>query len=156
MHLLMDQWLPTGRTLGAFLARMRYFAAGFLGSKLVNPTRPPRTVREMRRSLEAYRSMREGKDQTKLARETIVHQHALAFWDILLKDEPVRTAALAPVLKADWDLIYDVSRALGYCLGQRLYELYDEGQLAASDLKRYVFEQDSPFYLLGMRLRTIS
>jgi hypothetical protein len=152
-HLLMNQWLPTGRGLQSFLARLHYFASGFLGSKIVNPTRPARSAREAARFLESYRKMPDGKDKGKLAREAKVNEWVLAFLHILHRDEPVSRGAMAPILRADAELIFDVSRTVGYSLGQRLYELYDAGQLSASDLKRYVFEQDDPFYLLGARLR---
>ena len=152
-HLLMDVWLPTGRGLGAFLSRVHYFAGGFLGSKLLNPTRPAPTAHEMRRYIDAYERMKEGKDKGKLSREARVYEGALAFLRLLKCDEPVERRALSPILKADWNLVYEVSRAVGYSLAQRLYELYNAGDLSALDLRRYVFEQANAFYLLGVHFR---
>lgn len=153
LHLLMDQWLPTARGLAAFLSRTHHFASGFLASKLVNPTRPGRTPQEFRRFLEDYKAMPDGKVKVKLSHEATASEHALHFLEVLKSDLPVSRADLGPVLRADWELLFDVSRFVGYCLGQKLHELHDAGQLAASDLKRYVFDQDDPFYLLGWRIR---
>ena len=152
-HLLMDVWLPTGRGLSAFLGRVHYFAGGFLGSKLMNPTRPAPTAQGMRHYIDSYERMKDGKDKGKLSREARVYESALAFLALFKKDVPIEKASLAPILKADWNLLYDVSRAVGYCLAQRLYELYNVGDLSAMDLRRYVFEQANPFYLLGIHFR---
>lgn len=155
LHLLMDQWLPTARGLAAFLSRAHYFASGFLGSKLVNPTRPGRTPQDFRRFLEDFRAMPDGKVKVKLSHEAKAAEQALHFLDLLKSDRPVRRGDLASVLRTDFELLFDVSRFVGYSLGEKLHELHDAGQLAASDLKRYVFDQDDPFYLLGWRIRVV-
>lgn len=152
-HLMMDVWLPTGRDLEAFLGRVHYFAGGFLASKMVNPTRPAPTAAEMRKYLSGYAAMPEGKDKGKMSREATVFRWALDFIEMLVRDDPVQRKGLAGLLSADWTLIYDLSRCMGYNFANRLYVLYNDGHLSGADLKRYTFEQSDPFYLLGARLR---
>lgn len=152
-HLLMDVWLPTGKDLEAFLGRIHYFAGGFLGSKIVNQTRPAPTAADMNGYLARYAAVPPGKDRTKMSREAGVYEAALRLIEFLVKDQQVARGDIAEVLASDWDFLYDVSRCIGYNFANRLYALYDEGHLAATDLKRYAFEQNSPFYLLGARLR---
>jgi hypothetical protein len=107
----------------------------------------------MKSYLARYAAVPPGKDKVKMSREAVVYEAALRLIEFLIRDQPITREEIAKVLASDWTLLYDVSRCIGYNFANRLYLLYNDGHLAGTDLKRYAFEQNSPFYLLGARLR---
>lgn len=147
VHYLMGVSMPLGGDLEAFEKRLHYFASGYIGSKLINPSRHTPSLRDMRKRLRLPLKMMTEKDKRKLRNERTAYRGVIKFFMLL---DTVRTGdvtGMAPLLTADEQTAFALSRRAGYILGEALYRGYDNEKLSGEDLKRYVFEQQSPFFL---------
>ncbi len=150
MHYLMDKDMPVESNRKAFMERVHYFASGYTASKLVNPTRTTRSPRDMASLVRRHPGIARVKEKKKLERQVRVFENSLAFFHLLASRHAWRPEDIDPVLAADTETLYSVSRQVGYWLGDRLYKGYDGGRISGAELRRYAFQQMDPFYLLDL------
>lgn len=148
MHYLMDRDIPVEATHRAFMERVHYFASGYTASKLVNPTRTTPSPGDMAALVRRHPRIVSRKERKKLERQVRVFENVLAFLHLLGSRDAWRPEDVGPVLAADLETLYSVSRQVGYWLGDRLYRAYDAGRISGAELRRYAFQQTDPFYLL--------
>ena len=86
----------------------------------------------------------------KLETERKAYRGVLRFFDLIDKKKNRDPGAMKYVLKKDNITGFAVSRRAGYLIGRRLFELYNTGTISGADLRDYVFEQESPFFLFNV------
>ncbi|NOJ78369.1 ChaN family lipoprotein [Myxococcus xanthus] len=105
----------------AFYARCLEEALGFFGSKLVNPRRTCLGVPEWARRFGESRGV-----ERQIAAFVLAHKATEA-------EAPEEAVKLLPLRKDR--LFHGVSHALGYLLGDRLYQAFDSGQVAKAEVQ---------------------
>jgi hypothetical protein len=148
MHYLMGTSLPTGSRPSDLTQRMHYFASGFLASKLINPSRRTAGPAQMESALRAGDSGIPPRERLKLQRQRSVYEAALGFFSMCRPGRVWSALEIQSLCRVDTETLFGLSRAVGYVAGDTLFGLYDEGRLSGADLRRYVFTQKDPFYLL--------
>ncbi|MGC8723937.1 MAG: ChaN family lipoprotein [Acidobacteriota bacterium] len=151
MHFLMHRGFRTRSSPIAFMARIHYYASGFLASKLINPLRKTPNESQMRDFLSSFHTLAREKDRVKLGRQALVFSRAIEFFRLMRQPLGIARLELEPMLLADWKTLYGLSQQIGYTLGLELYERFDRGELSALDLRRYAFEQQDPLLFHGLR-----
>lgn len=105
----------------AFYARCLEEALGFFGSKLVNPRRACLGVAEWAKRFGESRGV-----ERQIAAFVLAHKATEA-------EAPEEAVKLLPLRKDR--LFHGVSHALGYLLGDRLYQSFDSGQVAKAEVQ---------------------
>ncbi|NVJ00330.1 ChaN family lipoprotein [Myxococcus sp. AM009] len=105
----------------AFYARCLEEALGFFGSKLVNPRRACLGVAEWAKRFGESRGV-----ERQIAAFVLTHKATEA-------EAPEEAVKLLPLRKDR--LFHGVSHALGYLLGDRLYQAFDSGQVAKAEVQ---------------------
>ena len=152
MHYLMGAHLPVGRNLGAFMARIHYFASGYIASKMVNPMRHSSSLPEMERAVKDYEGLTRESDRRKLSRQVQVYGGVLEFFGTLWPAHRAPAPGLSRLLDLDMRAAFSLSEQIGRTIGDDVHRLYDAGRLSAADLKRYAFTQNDPLFFEVRRL----
>ncbi len=152
MHYLMGAPLPVGQTFNAFMARIHYFASGYIASKMVNPMRHSPTLLEMERAVKDYPLLQCESDRRKLWRQIQVYGGVLEFFGAVRLANGAVAAGLSHLLGTDMKSAFSLSEQIGRTLGDDIHRLYDAGRLSAADLKRYAFTQKDPLFFEARRL----
>jgi len=105
----------------AFYARCLEEALGFFGSKLVNPRRTCPSVAEWAQRFGESRGV-----ERQIAAFVLAHKATES-------EAPEEAVKLLPLRKDR--LFHGVSHALGYLLGDRLYQAFDAGQVAKAEVQ---------------------
>jgi len=125
------------RASEAFYARCMEEALGFFGSKLVNPRRTCPGLAEWAKRFGESRGV-----ERQIAAFVLAHKAAET-------EGPEEAVKLLPLRKDR--LFHGVSHALGYLLGDRLYQAFDEGSVAKAEVRalfRDPFEDPRSVYFL--------
>ncbi|WP_164018732.1 ChaN family lipoprotein [Pyxidicoccus trucidator] len=109
------------RASEAFYARCMEEALGFFGSKLVNPRRTCPGLAEWAKRFGEGRGV-----ERQIAAFVLAHKAAET-------EGPEEAVKLLPLRKDR--LFHGVSHALGYLLGDRLYQAFDEGSVAKAEVQ---------------------
>ncbi len=152
MHYLMGAPLPVGQTLNAFMARIHYFASGYIASKMVNPMRHSPSLSEMERTVKDYPLLQRESDRRKLWRQIQVYGGVLEFFGAVRPANGAVAAGLSHLLVTDMKSAFSLSEQIGRTIGDDIHRLYDAGRLSAADLKRYAFTQKDPLFFEARRL----
>jgi len=146
-HCLMGEAFPLGNSLQSYEKRLHYFASGYVGSKLINPNRHTPSLKEMRRRLRLDPDKMSERDSNKLKPERSAFEGVLDYFKATRNGRKAKRGEMDSVLATDRASSFTVSRRAGYIIGEALFEAYNTGKIAGAQLREYVFEQDSPFFL---------
>ncbi len=147
-HYLMHAEFPLGESLPDFTARLHYFACGYLGSKLMNPSRSTPMAAEMRKRLRVKAEALRETEREKLVEERRVFGAALDFFGLVRTGKDKEPGTMDEILCADSDNHFMVSRRIGYIIGETIYDSYDAGGYSGGELGDFVFKERTPFALL--------
>jgi hypothetical protein len=144
MHYLMGKDLPAGDGERDFWERIHYFASGYLASKMINPMRETLKRASLKEILERIGQVRTEKERRYLLRQAVVCNAMAGFFNLAMKDR-LTFLELQQLLRQDKETVFELSRAIGYQVGEALFADYDKGELSGRDLKHCMFTTKEPF-----------
>lgn len=141
MHYLMGKDLPLSSTEEAFWERVHYFAAGYIASKVINPVRQTYRSESLKELLEKVELAATEKDKRYLRRQIAVCMSATNFFN-LLRENKLSKLSISAFVQMDVETLFELSRAIGYQLGELLFKDYLDGLISGRDIKHIVFITD--------------
>lgn len=138
MHYLMGKDLPLSSTEEAFWERVHYFASGYIASKVINPVRQTFRSESLKELLEKVEFAATEKDKRYLRRQIAVCMSATNFFN-LLRENKLSKLSISAFLQIDIETLFELSRAIGYQVGEYLFKDYLDGVISGRDIKHIVF-----------------
>jgi hypothetical protein len=144
MHYLMGKDLPAGDDEESFWERIRYFASGYLASKMINPARETLKRGSIKDIRERIGQVSTAKERKYLLRQAAVCNAMDGFFNLAMKDR-LTSLEIQGLLRQDVTTLFDLSRAIGYQAGDALFEDYNMGEISGRELKHVMFTLKPPY-----------
>lgn len=144
MHYLMGKDLPVSSSEKSFWERLHYFASGYIASKVINPLRETLREDSLRMILERIEYAASEKDKKYLQTQVVVCMAVNDFFSYL-KEDKLTKLSMAMFYQIDEGNLYELSRAIGYLMGETIFEDYGKGLLSGREIKHIIFTVDDYF-----------
>ena len=144
MHYLMGKDLSVESNEDGFWERVHYFASGYIASKVINPIRQTLRHESLKEILERIEYAATEKDKRYLRRQISVCMSVTQFFNYL-KENKLTKLSVSAFVQIDADTLFDLSRAIGYQLGEAIFEDYSKGEISGRDIKHLVFTVEDCF-----------
>lgn len=144
MHYLMGKDLPVEFNEDSFWERVHYFASGYIAAKVINPIRQTLRHESLKEILERIEYAASEKDKRYLRRQISVCMSMNQFFNYL-KENKLTKLSVSAFVQIDADTIFELSRVIGYQLGERVFEDYTKGNFSGRDIKHLIFTVEDYF-----------
>ncbi|NMB99563.1 MAG: ChaN family lipoprotein [Thermoanaerobaculaceae bacterium] len=144
MHYLMGKDIPIEASESCFWERVHYFASGYIASKVINPIRQTLRQESLKEILERIEYAATEKDKRYLRRQIAVCMHVRQFFNYL-KEGKLTKLSVSAFVQIDEDNLFELSRALGYQIGEAIFDDYNKGEISGRDIKHLVFTVEDHF-----------
>jgi len=144
MHYLMEKDLPVSSVESAFWERVHYFASGYIASKIINPLRETFKKGSLKEMLERINYAATEKDREYLRVQISVCMSLSDFFKSL-QEGRLTKLSLSAFVQVDLQNLFELSRAIGYQIGETLFENYSKGLLSGRDIKHIIFTGEDHF-----------
>lgn len=149
-HYLMGYPLNLNPNQTGLFMRIHYFSSGYIGSKIVNPSRKTLSIEEMEKFLKGFSKIRDDKDRAYLEEKKCVYENTLKFYSWLKKPEPLPIIESKELYEKDTSHNFSISQLIGRIAGEYIFNKFQVGYIKREELRSYIFERVNPFYLCNM------
>lgn len=144
MHYLMGKDLPTEISEKGFWERVHYFASGYIASKVINPIRQTLRQESLKEMLERVEIVATEKDKRYLRSQIAVCVAVRNFFN-LLNEGKLTSLSISAFNQIDALHIFELSRAIGYQIGEAIFDDYSKGEISGRDIKHIIFTSQDIF-----------